>query len=107
MSAADRNAFDGLWLERYRYQASEGTLYRELSQPSRRLILERNQALRADPAALLKTDGMRLQFTIPLEDMEVLLRKYPDLRNYRDKVAREAAWRKFARSSDSIPYRVK
>jgi hypothetical protein len=107
MSGTDRDSFDGLWLERYRYQASEGKLYRHLSQPSRRLILERNAALRADGNALLKTDGMRLQFTIPLEDMEVILRKYPDLRNYRDKAARERAWAKFALSTDSIPYRVK
>jgi len=102
----DRDVFDGLWLQRYRYQAHEGKLYVETSQPSRRLILERNQALRADPGALRKTDVMRQVACIPLEDMEALVAKYPDLRNYRDKAARERAWARLLNSPEAQPYKV-
>jgi hypothetical protein len=102
----NRDSFDGLWLERFRWQPSEGVLYRELSQPSRDLILQRNAELRKQPGALRDLSFGRLALTIPLEDLDALRAKYPDLAS-RDAGIRSAAWKRFIASAESKPYRVK
>ena len=102
----DFSFFDGLWKQRFRFQGHEGKLYRELSQPSRSLILERNAELRKDPSALRDLSFGRLVLTIPLEDMEDLRAKYPDLAAKHAGI-RTRAWQRFIGSSESLPYKVK
>ena len=106
MSGLDRDQFDGVFLERFRYQPSEGKLYRELSQPSRRAILERNQAIRNESGVLRDLTFGRLALTVPLEDWDALKLKYPDLAS-KDGEIRSRAWTRFIASAESEPYRVK
>lgn len=100
----NRDKFDGLFLERYRYQPHEGKLYRELSQPSRRLILERNAELRKSEAVRDLSFG-RLALTIPLEDWQDLRARYPELAS-KDGEIRARAWQRFISSAESLPYKV-
>lgn len=102
----DRDAFDGVFLERFRYQPHEGKLYRELSQPSRSLILERNAQLRREPGAVRDLSFGRLALTIPLEDWAELREKYPDLAS-KDPGIKSAAWKRFISGAESEPFRVK
>jgi len=95
----------GVWLEEFFYQPHEGRTYRRLSQPSRQLILDRNATLRQIPGAVRDLSFGRLALTIPLEDLETIRDKYPDLRS-KDPEIKRRAWHAFIASSESLPYRV-
>ena len=61
------------------HQSSDGKLTRVLSQPSEEIILNRNKELRKNPGAIKDLSFGRMVGSIPLNDWEMLCRKYPAL----------------------------
>ena len=82
----------------------DGVIYRELVQPSRLLVLERNQAMRNAGGPKDLSFG-RWQLCIPLEDLAVLKQRNLEL-GARDNATRTKAWQRFVASPESLPYRV-
>ena len=83
-----------------------GSLVRVQRQASRDLILGRNAELRKNPDAISDLTFAGLELQIPLLDLAILRKKYPDL-NSPDGKTRTDAWRRFFGSSESDPYRVR
>ena len=74
-------------------QAHEpGKVYTHLQQPEheRKLILERNKRLQNDPGSMRDASFGRMVASIPLDDYQDLLRKYPELNDRSDARARSA-----------------
>ena len=97
--------------------ATDGVLVREtvwdgdkahgrLLQPTRNLILERNQELRKNPDAIKKLQAMGWALSIPEADYYALRARNPDLASDCAQT-RTAAWKKFIASDESLPYRVR
>jgi len=83
----------------------EDRVYRKLTQPTRNLILNRNKELRKNPGSIRDLSFGRQHLSIPLEDYEILKRKYPVL--VRGSNAEKTKfYKKFILSTESIPYRV-
>lgn len=92
----------GLFAERFAYE--DGVLHHELVQPSRQLIIEHNERVRAQQLVRDLSFG-RWVLRIPLEDWSELRRKYPELRA-KDHETRSRMWRKLMASSELDAYRV-
>lgn len=86
-------------------QPHENKLYVHKQQNDRHVILARNAELRKNPGVLTDLSFGRYALSIPLEDYEVLKQKYPILVNGSN-AERAAFYKKWLRSSESIPYRV-
>ena len=85
---------------------TDGKGYGRLIQPTRNLVLERNQELRKNPDAIRKLESMGWELSIPLSDYHNLRKKYPDLASP-DGLVRSLAWKQFIGSAESVPYRVR
>ena len=75
-------------------------------QPSRAAILNDNAEIRRNPLALRKLDAMQWALQIPTDDYDKLLGCNPDL-THTDAETRNAAWKAFIKSPESLPYRVR
>ena len=96
---------DGVIQSEYKMQPSEGVLYRQMTQPERSLILNRNAELRKNPGVLQDLSYGRQMLSIPEVDYIALCRKYPVLVNgSNDEIT--TFYKKFIRSTESIPFRV-
>ena len=93
------------WKLDYRVCHHENRLYRKLTQPDRHLILSRNAELRKNPGVITDLSFGRYHLSIPLEDYEVLKKKYPVIVRGSN-AERTAFYKRFIRSVESIPYRV-
>lgn len=102
----DATFFEDGWRLDYKYQPSEDRLYVKRSQPDRHLILQRNAELRKNPGVLTDLSFGRYHLSIPLEDYEVLKVRYPVLVRGSN-AERTAFYKKFIRSVESVPYRVR
>ena len=102
----DRVVFDEGWKLDYRFCPHEDRLYMQRTQPDRQLILHRNAELQKNPGVITDISFGRYHLSIPLEDYEVLKRKYPILVNGSND-ERTAFYKKFIRSVESKPYRVR
>jgi hypothetical protein len=98
--------YDGVLRFDYFESPHEGKVHRRTSQPSADLILNRNAELRKNPGALRDLSFGRLVLNIPVNDLEMLERKYPELRSP-DSTERTAAWARFTASAESAPYKVR
>lgn len=85
----DQVESDGVFVSKRVYQPHEDRIYRQLSQPSRKLILERNAELRKNDVIKDLSFG-RFIADIPLIDMENLRKKYPDLASHDSKIRSKA-----------------
>jgi len=101
----DHVVADGVFEAEFKTQKSEGRLYRHLTQPSRNIILSRNAELRKNPGSIKDLSFGRFHLSIPLIDYEVLKVKYPVLKNGSN-AERTAFYKRFIRSTESIPFRV-
>lgn len=97
--------FEDGWKLDYRVDHGAGKLRRKLTQPDRDIILTRNQELRKHKGTLRDLSFGRQHLSVPFEDYEMLRRKYPILKNGSNQ-ERTTWWKKFIRSSESLPYRV-
>lgn len=102
----DADVMDDVLLTKFRYCAHEQKLYRQFSQPDRALILERNKRLRNNPDALNDLSFGQQALSIPVVDYEELKVKYPVL-EYGDAEQRNAFYKRFIKSAESLPYRVR
>lgn len=101
----DHTITDGVFEKQFKTQMSEGRLYAHLTQPSRDVILTRNAELRKNPGMIKDLSFGRFHLSIPLIDYETLKRKYPVLvQGSNDE--KKAFYKKFIRSTESIPFRV-
>lgn len=101
----DADIHDDVWLSQYRVCPHEQKLYRKLTQPTRNLILNRNAELRKCPGAVKDMGFARQSLSIPVEDYEMLKKKYPVLVNGSN-AERTKFYKKFIKSSESLIYRV-
>lgn len=101
----DHTTYDGVIKSEYKTQPSDGVLYRQMTQPERPLILNRNAELRKNPGVINDLSFGRQMLSIPEIDYIALCRKYPILVNGSNKEI-EQFYRKFIRSSESEPFRV-
>ncbi len=101
----DKNVIDDVWLSQFRFCNHEGKLYRNLIQPSRDFILNRNSEMRKTKGIINDLSFGRFQLRIPLADYEMLKKKYPILKNGSN-AERNKFYKKFILSSESLPYRV-
>jgi len=92
------------WRQKWAYQDAKLTIETTQDPAQRQAILERNQALRHERPLRDLSFG-RLQLCIPLQDHWELVARNPALKSF-DRAEREKAWRDFARSPESLPYRV-
>jgi hypothetical protein len=81
-------------------------IHGRLIQPTRDLVLQRNQELRKNPDALRKLEAMAWALSIPEVDYYHLRNKYPELKSP-DALVRSLAWKAFIASAESVPYRVR
>ena len=72
-------------------------------QPTRDAIMERTARMRLERDALRHMSFGGMMLIVPLEDLEELRRKYPDL-NSRDGKEKTAAWRRLAKSREGRKY---
>lgn len=93
------------WKLDYKVDHGAKKLRRQITQPDRDVILERNRQLRKHKGTLKDCSFMRMQLSIPLEDYEMLKRKYPVLKTGSNH-ERSQWYKKFIRSSESEIYRV-
>ena len=93
--------FDGLFHDRLVLE--DDKLFRVRSQVNRQAILAENARLRNEQQK--RTDGMRWALSIPEDDYSELLRLRPEL-NSPSASVRDAAWRQFMLSPESMMYRV-
>lgn len=70
-------SYDGVFKSLIRTEGNKIT--RILTQPTEEIILERNNELRKNKGALRDLSFGRQVASIPLNDFEMLRRKYPDL----------------------------
>jgi hypothetical protein len=61
------------------YERQGDKMVRAMTQPTEELILRRNKKLRQNPGVLKDLSFGRLVANIPLNDLEALKRKYPEL----------------------------
>ena len=101
----DATFYEDGWKLEYKYQPHEDRLYVKRSQPDRDLILHRNAELQKNPGVITDFSFGRYHLSIPLEDYEVLKKKYPILVNGSN-AERTAFYKRFIRSSESRIYRV-
>ncbi len=101
----DFKIFRDGWKLNFKHCAHENIVTRELTQPDRDLILTRNANLRNNPGAINDLSFGRQMLSVPLEDMEMLRRKHPELRTT-DSQIRSDWWKKFILSPESLPYRT-
>lgn len=97
---------DGVLIRHTVFDSQDGTAHGRLLQPSRDLILQRNQELRKNPDAIRKLESMGWELSIPEADYYNLRKKYPDLASP-DGMVRTLAWKSFLASAESVPYRVR
>lgn len=69
--------FDGVY--KVEYKQTYGALHKKMTQPSESIILQRNSDLRNDNVQRDLSFGRQVA-SIPLNDFEMLCRKYPDLK---------------------------
>lgn len=105
MPLRDATFFDDIWRMDYKVDHGAGKLVRKLTQPDRMLILEHNKVLRNHKGAIKDCSFARFHLRIPMEDYEMLQRKYPVLRNGSNH-ERNNFYKRFIRNTESIPYRV-
>jgi len=105
LSVPHHTTFDGVIQSEYKMQPSEGVLYRQMTQPERPLILNRNAELRKNPGVINDLSFGRQMLSIPEIDYIALCRKYPVLVNGSNKEI-EIFYKKFIKSSESLPFRV-
>lgn len=74
--------------------------------PMRQAILESVKRVRDGNEVHRHAPFARHQFRIPEQDFYALLKLYPDLANWQDPEARQAAWDRFEKSPFSEAYRV-
>lgn len=85
----------------------DGTqLHGRLHQPTRALILDRNQELRKNPDAVNHMQHAGLELTIPLADYYALQRKYPLLKSV-DAFSRTMEWKRLMGTDELDAYRVR
>ena len=96
---------DGVTVSKYRYHAADGTITRQVVQPSRDMILANNAELRKNKGVIRDLSFGRLALRIPLVDMHYLKRKYPVL-NEPDEAAIVKFWQKFVNTTEAEPYKV-
>ena len=88
---AVRTSFDGVLKQEIATQAHEPLkVVSNVTQPSRGIILERNKQIRDNKLQKDLSFGRHVA-CVPLEDLIVLRRKYPNL-NAKDGKVRAAAW---------------
>ena len=68
-------------------------------------ILQSNKIVRDNPQLLREMDGMRWALSIPQDDYDMLLKRYPSLASS-DRDVKHRAWQRFMSSSVSHPYRI-
>jgi hypothetical protein len=105
INVPDRVIYRDGWKLDYRVDHMGGKLVRKLTQPDRDIILTRNAQLRKRKGAMKDSGFARMHLSIPLEDYEMLKKKYPILVNGSNH-ERSKWYKKFIRSIESIPYRV-
>ncbi len=105
MTIKDRIVHTDGWKLDYRVDHMGSRLVRKLTQTDRQIILERNARLRNNRGAIKDCSFARMHLSIPFEDYEMLRRKYPILKAGSNH-ERSQWYKKFIRSSESIPYRV-
>ena len=88
------------------WQIVDKQLVRTTTQPREDLILEANQELRKSPDALRPLSFMGWELSIPELNYYALIKKYPDLAAP-DKDTSFRAWKKFLKTSEADPYRVR
>ena len=76
------------------------------NQKERNDILRRNKKLRNEPDKIRHLGSMGLEMQIPKADFYYLTKKYPALKSV-DQFERSLAWKKFMKSPESDPYRVR
>lgn len=97
---------DGVLVSEYKTQPHEGILYRNMTQPTRDLILARNAEMRKDPSVIRDLTFGRHYLRIPVLDFEMLKKKYPILaKGSNDEIKKFYHW--FIRQSESEIYRVR
>jgi hypothetical protein len=101
----DQSFFDGVWRSDFKIVPHEERIYRKLSQPERGRILAHNAELRKNAGVIKDLSFARHSLTIPLEDYEVLRKKYPVL-DHGSQAEQQQFWLKFLKSSESLIYRV-
>ena len=88
---AKRTSFDGVMKQEFATQAHEpGRIIVNSTQPDRGKILERNKAIRNDKLERDLSFGRHVA-CVPLEDYEVLKRKFPGLTS-RDMKVKTQTW---------------
>lgn len=97
---------DDLWSAQW--EESDGTLYRRLFQPGRDEAMRDAAKLRASGIVQDREVLGRWCLSVPYQDLERLKRstKWRELGSL-DNEVRGRAWRRFMKSSDSAPYRVR
>jgi len=101
----DQVQVDGVFNLHLKNVPHEDRVYRNLTQPTRNIILNRNKELRKNPGAIRDLSFGRQALSIPLADYEILKRKYPVLVNGSN-AEKMKFYHKFIKSTESIPYRV-
>lgn len=101
----DQSWIDDGWKIDWISSPHESKLYARKSQIDRDAILYRNAELRKNPGIIRDSSFARYTLSIPLEDYEVLKKKYPVLVNGSN-AERSAFYKKFIRATESLPYRV-
>jgi hypothetical protein len=95
--------FDGVFQSEVKIEGDE--VVRLLTQPSADIILERNNELRKNKGALRDMSFGRQVASIPLNEFEMLKRKYPDLVDG-DAQQRQMRLMKILNSSEGRKYLV-
>ena len=88
------------------WRVVDGQLVRTMTQPREDVILEANRELRKNPAAIRPMSFMGWELCMPELNYYALIKKYPDLAAP-DKDTSLRAWKKFLRTSEADPYRVR
>ena len=95
---------DGVTRKEIRYTPHDGVVQVKTTQPSTDLISADNERVRNEGGARPLSFG-QCQLRIPHNELEALCRINPDLRSP-DRDIKTRAWQKFARSTESRPWRV-
>jgi hypothetical protein len=89
----------------FRWHPGIGTLAARHYQPNRDLILEANKRMRNEQV-IRDLGWMRFALRVPQIDLIQLKKLNPEL-NSPDGQIKARAWKKFAKSPESLPYRVR
>lgn len=98
----DHVQFDGLYKQEFKQE--DDKLHRRLTQPTEGVILERNKQVRQNSALRDMSFGRQVA-SIPLNDYEMLCRKYPELK-HGDAEQKQTRIMKILASSEGKKYMV-